>query len=417
MECSCGEGACAPSFQCVVNDEVRMSFWILLILLSSVVVILGIVDLATGKITFQGITDHKHWAAIVVAICFCLAATVITGLQALAHYRHWTYPPAQIKIVRIIFMVPIYAWSAFCGLFFVRLAAYIDFIRVCYEAFVIYNFLLLLTKYLGGKEGVVKMLRRQPKQAVPWPSPFCCFQATLNAEFLVHIKRGTLQYVIISPLCSFAAVVMGAFDCYGDGVIDWRQGYVYIAIIQNITQVVALYCLIWFYLISKDELAPFKPLYKFIVVKAVVFFTFWQGVFINILVRIGVIQDSDDFTAAEIQLGLQDFVICVEMFIAAAVHRYTFGHESYADGTFQKMLDEIISRDAGGNQLPAEEVRANYEANLTDLDPEPFFISSQEAAKIDRDLSLQAVPEIEAVSHQRVNSGEESAYRALDNSL
>jgi len=147
-------------------------------------------------------------------------------------------------------------------------------------------FRLLLTKYLGGKAGVVKMLKRQAKQIVPWPSPCCCLQAHLNADFLLHIKRGTMQYVIISPIASFIAVVCGALDIYGDGVIDWTRGYVYIAIVQNVTQIVALYCLIWFYMISKDELAAFNPLAKFLVVKSVVFFTFWQGVGINLLVKV-----------------------------------------------------------------------------------------------------------------------------------
>jgi hypothetical protein len=46
-------------------------------------------------------------------------------------------------------MCPIYAWASWCSLMWLHYAVYIDFVRVCYEAYVIYSFLLLLTKYLG----------------------------------------------------------------------------------------------------------------------------------------------------------------------------------------------------------------------------------------------------------------------------
>lgn len=133
-------GGCDKA-NCIVTDEVRMASWILLGTLASIVAILAIIDVASGRVTISGLSDHKHYAAVTVAGCFSFAATIITGIQVAAHYRHWTAPRTQIKIIRIILMVPIYAWSAWFGLIFVQLAPYIDFIRVCYEAFVIFNFL------------------------------------------------------------------------------------------------------------------------------------------------------------------------------------------------------------------------------------------------------------------------------------
>ncbi len=62
--------------------------------------------------------------------------------------------------------------------------------------------------------------------------------------------------------------------------------------VLSVVQLWALYCLILFYSGTKDELAPIRPLSKFIVVKSVVFLSYWQGVLIAILVATGVIKSK-----------------------------------------------------------------------------------------------------------------------------
>jgi len=67
------------------------------------------------------------------------------------HLAHFTKPYLQKHIVRILWMVPIYAVNAWIGLVFPAASIYFDSIRECYEAYVIYNFMRYLLNYLQNE--------------------------------------------------------------------------------------------------------------------------------------------------------------------------------------------------------------------------------------------------------------------------
>nr|XP_016496137.1 PREDICTED: transmembrane protein 184A-like isoform X2 [Nicotiana tabacum] len=73
-----------------------------------------------------------------------------------------------------------------------------------------------------------------------------------------------------------------------------------------------------------DLLQPFNPVPKFIIIKSVVFLTYWQGVLVFLAAKARFIKDTEE--AAE----FQNFIICVEMLIAAAGHLFAFPYKEYA---------------------------------------------------------------------------------------
>jgi hypothetical protein len=103
---------------------------------------------------------------------------------------------------------------------------------------------------------------------------------------------------------------------------------------------VALFCLVWLYHGIHDTIAVHKPLAKFLSVKAVVFLSFWQSVLIAGLVHWGVIHNGSQFDTQQIQVGLQDLCIAIEMFIAAVAHYFIFPVAPYEDGRVFEMLKE-----------------------------------------------------------------------------
>nr|CAB3452482.1 unnamed protein product [Digitaria exilis] len=73
-----------------------------------------------------------------------------------------------------------------------------------------------------------------------------------------------------------------------------------------------------------DLLQPYNPVPKFIIIKSVVFLTYWQGVLVFLAAKSGFIKN------AEKAAYLQNFVLCVEMLIAAIGHRFAFSYKEYA---------------------------------------------------------------------------------------
>lgn len=86
----------------------------------------------------------------------------------------------------------------------------------------------------------------------------------------------------------------------------------------------ALYALALFYAACRDLLRPYNPVPKFIMIKSVVFLTYWQGVLVFLVAKSRLIKNADK--AAD----LQNFVLCVEMLIAAIGHLFAFPYKEYA---------------------------------------------------------------------------------------
>lgn len=161
----------------------------------------------------------------------------------------------------------------------------------------------------------------------------------------------------------------------------------YIVIVYNISITLALIALLLFYVATKDLLAPHRPVLKFVVVKSVIFLSFWQvrawvcerksggymkplsfpplpsvaqppplifrplptaphsrsapvtsdwcglcplqGVVLALAEVSGVIGAQQDISAGEVATSYQNFLICIEMFLAAVMHTFAFAYAPY----------------------------------------------------------------------------------------
>jgi len=273
---------------------------------------------ATGK----GIAGACVWAAI-----------AITCHQIYQYLRFYSNPAEQRWIVRILFIVPVYAFESWLSLLFFshdNYYVYFNAVRDCYEGFVIYNFLSLCYEYLGGEGNIMTEIRGKPIRASWAAGTFCLAGQSYNIGFLRFCKQGTLQFCIIKPLMSFIVIILQFLNLYEDGNWSPSNAYIYVTLIYNLSISVALYALFLFYFATKDLLRPYDPVLKFFTVKSVIFLSYWQGFLLVILEKMKFIEPivSDDGNvhtkSGTVSAGYQNFLICIEMFFASIALKYAF---------------------------------------------------------------------------------------------
>lgn len=84
-------------------------------------------------------------------------------------------------------------------------AIYLDTIRECYEAYVLYNFLCYLCNFLTSEYDLVAELESRPP--ISQTVPCCCLPPwPKGAVFLRRCRIGVLQYVVVRVVVTVIAL-------------------------------------------------------------------------------------------------------------------------------------------------------------------------------------------------------------------
>lgn len=313
--------------------------------------------------------DETEVIIFSIAGCFALWSTLATLGLVYKHLRNFSERKLQVRVVRILFMVPIYAILSWLSIRFRDAAIFFDLVRDSYEAYTLFQFYMLLEGFLAQElrqvagevadhredltaaqyaslqefgtragsdlhthqsdfEAVAALLEAKPRQKHPFP--FKCFTFQPGRRFLWWARFAILQFAIQKPLNTLISLILEfTCACLHEGSLSPSGGYLYLMILDNISISLAMYFLVLFYETTVEQLQPIKPLPKFLCIKAVIFFSFWQGVLIGILSVAGVITSIGSWSQENVQTGLQDFLIVIEMFFISILHHRIFSHEDY----------------------------------------------------------------------------------------
>jgi len=280
-------------------------------------------------------SSGSHWDAHRVGWLIsgiCAAVTVAISLvSVLMHCFNYHNPAEQRQVLRILYMPPIYAVISFFSYRYFRSYTYYDLIETAYESITLSAFMLLLIQYVAATAAgndVNNAIARKDKKSLPLP--FCCWRyRPTKAYFMYTVKWSVLQYVIIRPLLSIIGII-----CQRKGVLceggSWslHTAKAYITVIDGISITIALYGLIVFYGLTKDELKGRRPLAKFLAIKLIVMVTFYQSLVFGALEG-RVIHATEFWTETNIADGLNALCICIEMVFFSAFMMWAYTWKEY----------------------------------------------------------------------------------------
>jgi hypothetical protein len=270
----------------------------------------------------------------------CTMASVHFTTQLVSqHLFYWKNPAQQRLIIVIVCMAPIYALTSFFGLAEIKgsevLFTVLESIKECYEALVIACFLSLLYSYVGVSTSRKQIPDGIKGRIIHHSFPVTLFvpkEAKLDQKSLKQLEDWTWQFVIVRPVVSILIVILE--------LLGWYEGAItrICSIILNISVSLAMYSLILIYHVFHNELIPRKPLAKILCIKGVVFFSFWQGVVLQLLASTGVItSDHIWLEINQIEEAYQNLFVCVEMVMFAILQQYAFSASDYS-GEIEKVL-------------------------------------------------------------------------------
>lgn len=122
---------------------------------------------------------------------------------------------------------------------------------------------------------------------------------------------------MVRPLTALLAIALHAGGLFDEGDYSLGNANLYLLLLDNASVFYAFVSLMAFYSALKSKLQPFQPVGKFLCIKFVIFFAFWQSVFLSGAASMGAMSGGDS-------VALQNLLVVLEMALVSVAHLYTF---------------------------------------------------------------------------------------------
>ncbi|KAG8760489.1 hypothetical protein FRC11_000335, partial [Ceratobasidium sp. 423] len=218
-----------------------------------------------------------------------------------------------------------------------------------YEVFALSAFLYLMIQYVANAAATTSIeIALIKKEKSRLPAPWCCFRyRPTKSSFMHTVKWLVLQFVIIRPIVTIISIILYAVGVLCPTDMSPTNPNLWLTIVDIFSMLTAMYGLLVFYKLTKQELKEQHALLKFAVIKGVIFITITQELVFKGLNTSGAIKPTASWSSIEVADGLNAFLLTIEMALASAVMSWAFSASEYSDPerprgtTAQAVIDSV----------------------------------------------------------------------------
>ncbi|CUG93704.1 solute transporter, putative [Bodo saltans] len=276
---------------------------------------------------------------LLVSFLFVAAASVMTIIQIVSHLLSYTNPTRQRYIIRILLMVPIYAVDSFWSYLSFRDATWsrsheTPTMRTCCTTSTRCSWISWEVRMAVSKRGSPLPPRTLAIFPHSFPMNHVLSPMILSRNLLWWWKMLLVQYMVLSPLVTVLSFVTGLQGVFDENSYALDNAHVYLMVTKTVSVTLAFTALFYLYLSTKKIIHDFHPTGKFISIKFVIFFSFWQYLVITTAHSYGLLPSSwlhrmlawshGASTVEDQEIALCNILLCFEMFVTAAMHHEVF---------------------------------------------------------------------------------------------
>ncbi|CAE6439273.1 unnamed protein product [Rhizoctonia solani] len=249
----------------------------------------------------------------IISAAFVLALFLITCINVSRHARNYRAPKEQRQIMRILYMPLVYGSVSWLSYRFIDEYVYISLVFVIYEALALSAFLYLMIQYVANSAesgSVEEILSKKDKARLPPP-------------WLVF------QFIIIRPTMSIISIVCHALNVLCPSSMSLAHPNFWLSFIDIQSMVTAMFGLLLFYRVNRQELNGHRPLLKFTIVKIVVAVSVIQEFVFKLLRTSGTIKATENWSATHVADGLTAFALTIEMTFISIAMAWAYSASEY----------------------------------------------------------------------------------------
>ncbi|KAI1816940.1 DUF300-domain-containing protein [Poronia punctata] len=288
-----------------------------------------------------------HQLALIVAGGSTILAYIVSFFLMWQHALNYTKPREQKHIIRILFMVPVYATSSFLSLWYHKYSVYFQVISEAYEAFAIASFFALMCHLIAPDLHEQKQFFRQLHPIKHWILPVNWFAKCCGGQRGIWRtpKSGltwfnivwvcVYQYCFMRVAMTVVAVVTQHYRLYCESSNSPVFAHIWVILIEAIAVTIAMYGILQCYTQFKTPLAEHKLGLKVLAIKLVIFLSFWQTIAISLATseRIHLVSANETLAYPDLKVGIPSLLLCVEMALFAILHLWSFPYGLYKPGS------------------------------------------------------------------------------------